>query len=127
MDHLKSEFPEPWLDRGRGQRIYQRVFLEYDGVFRWPKENLAEGAPSRDEGFCHGLLRQMAILADGTVTPCCLDPDGDIPLGNIFESDFDHVLNSPRAVAMRRGLMRGELVEELCKKCTYSKRFSTGK
>ena len=37
-----------------------------------------------DKGRCLALKEQLAILADGTVVPCCLDHNGDISLGNIF-------------------------------------------
>ncbi len=121
MSLLKEIFVDEWQIRRCGFRLMRNVFLEYDGVFTWPSESAAE---EKKEGRCHGLKDQAAILADGTVVPCCLDSEGIIALGNIFEADLDEILSSPRAVAMRRGFEKGELTEPLCRKCTYANRFS---
>lgn len=117
---LKREFPEEWQKRWSGYRMAKGVFLEYAGIFTWPSESEAE---EREEGFCHGLTDQIAILADGTVVPCCLDSEGVIDLGNIFRDDIDTILSSERAVRMREGFAEGKMTEELCRRCTYARRF----
>lgn len=114
-------FPAPWKCRPKGFRLDRYIFLEYDGVFTWPTRSRAKKCTA---GFCHGLVDQLAVLADGTVVPCCLDANGEIPLGNLFESSLQELLEQPRAINMRDGLRRGELVEALCQKCTFSRRFS---
>ena len=68
-------------------------------------------------------MDQIASLADGTVVPCCLDSEGEIALGNLFETDMETILSSPRARAMREGLTAGKMIEPLCQKCTYARRF----
>ena len=68
-------------------------------------------------------MDQIAVLADGTVVPCCLDCEGEIPLGNLFETGLEEILSSPRAEAMRRGFASGKMTESLCKTCTYARRF----
>lgn len=119
---LKAQFPEPWQRRHSGYRLMKGLFLEYAEIFTWPKESEAE---PRREGRCHGLISQLAVLADGTVVPCCLDCDGEIPLGNIFASSLDEILSSPRALEMSRALSSGRFSEELCQKCTYARRFKS--
>lgn len=118
---LHQSFPMPWKPRQKGFRLDRYIFLEYDGVFTWPTESTVDQCA---EGFCHGMLHQLAVLADGTVVPCCLDANGEIPLGNLFDSSLQELLEQPRATNMREGLRRGELVEALCQKCTFSRRFS---
>ena len=120
-DELHREYPEEWLKRYSGYRIAYRTFLEYDGLFVWPSESSAEGS---EHGRCHALKQQIAILADGTVVPCCLDSDGNIPLGNIFDSELGEILSSDTAVKIARGFATGKAVHPLCKKCTYRERFS---
>ena len=66
---------------------------------------------------------QAGILVDGTVVPCCLDGEGDIALGNIFESSWDSIIASPRARALYDGFSRREAVEPLCRTCGYRTRF----
>ena len=118
--YLKREYPGEWTKRYSGYRISERTFLEYDGVFVWPSES--EISPEK-EGRCHALRRQIAILADGTVVPCCLDSEGKIPLGNIFEKSISEILSSPLAEEMKRGFEQGRLVHPLCQKCSYRHRF----
>ncbi len=107
-------------DRRRGLRLCERVFLEYGDKFDWPDVNADD---TGDEVFCYGLRDQLGILCDGTVVPCCLDSEGDIPLGNIFESDLDSILSSKRATDIYDGFSSRRAVEPLCRRCGYAKRF----
>jgi len=63
-------------------------------------------------------------LCDGTVVPCCLDHDGDIPLGNIFSQELQEILDSPRAKALYDGFTARKMTEPLCRRCGYARRFS---
>lgn len=105
----------------RGNRTLRpNLFLERAERFEWP--DLA--APKSGASFCHGLTRQLAVLADGTVTPCCLDSEGTIALGNLFSQSLEEVLRSPRAAAMAAGLAARMPTEELCRRCGYARRFN---
>ncbi len=117
---LQKELGDGWVRRGQGYRIRERIFIEYGEVFEWPAESSGE---ARERLYCHALSSQVAILADGTVVPCCLDANGEMPLGNIFDSTLDGILSGERATAIREGFVRREAVEELCKRCTYARRF----
>lgn len=48
--------------------------------FSWPDKSLQ---PKHQQLFCRGLRDHIGVLCDGTVVPCCLDHEGDIPLGNL--------------------------------------------
>ena len=121
LQALESVFPKPWTDGKRGIWIGERIILEYGDKFDWPdinaKEYESKGA------FCYGLRDQIGILCDGTVVPCCLDADGIISLGNLFDSELDNIPNSDRAKAIYNGFSNRKAVEELCKKCGYAQRF----
>lgn len=67
--------------------------------------------------FCKALLKQIGILADGTLVPCCLDHNGDVPLGNIFRQSLDEILTSPRAQAIIEGFKHHKATEPLCRNC----------
>ena len=117
---MKAHFPEPWVPERRGIRIGSRVYLEYGDKFDWP--DLA--APDGGEAvFCHGLRDQIGVLADGTVVPCCLDHEGDIRLGNLFQQELQEILDTPRARAIYDGFSRRTASEELCRRCGYARRF----
>ncbi|MEI6386611.1 MAG: SPASM domain-containing protein [Spirochaetota bacterium] len=75
------------------------------------------------EGSCQGLRKQLGILVDGRVVPCCLDSEAAICLGNLLEQPLEEILASPRAQVMRQGFQRHRIMEELCLSCGYRKRF----
>ena len=114
---LQNAFPEPWIREPRGTRIGDRVYLEYGEKFDWP--DLA--APDLGEKcFCYGLRDQIGVLWDGTVVPCCLDHDGDIPLGNLLHQELEDILTSPTAAAIFEGFTQGKAVHPLCRRCGFA-------
>lgn len=117
---LAQTFPKPWKESWSGATLADRVYLEWGERFEWPDLSAQEGDGA---GFCYGLRDQVGVLWDGTVVPCCLDHEGDIPLGNLFETPLEDILDSPRAQAIYNGFSQGKASEELCRKCGYAKRF----
>ena len=120
LETLTRYFPEPWVQDRHGQRIGNRVFLEHGDKFDWPDLTAADGG---DCVFCHGLRDQIGVLCDGTVVPCCLDHEGDIALGNLFDQTLEEILESPRAKALYDGFSQRKATEELCRRCGYARRF----
>ena len=120
LEKLRSCYAGEWTKRYSGYRLAYRTFLEYDGIFTWPIESDAEPT---DVGRCYALSRQIAILVDGTVVPCCLDSEGQIALGNIFDSELDEILSSGSAKEILEGFRQGKMIHPVCKKCTYARRF----
>ena len=108
--------PQP---RRGSWRLGERLYLEQAERFDWP--DLAGAA--RETRFCLALRDQAAVLVDGTVVPCCLDHEGDIPLGNLFDAPMEEILSSPRARALYEGFSRGKPSEALCRRCGFAERF----
>lgn len=117
---LRERYHGEWAKRYTGYRLARNIFIEFAGLFDWPRNSTAEPI---EEGYCHALSSQIAILADGSVVPCCLDCDGDITLGNIFDSSLADVLSTERAERMKRGFEQRRFTESLCQRCTYARRF----
>lgn len=120
LSHLEQAFPPPWQANRYGSTLAPRVYLEWGEKFDWPD---LEAGEERFSGFCHGLRDQVGVLWDGTVVPCCLDHEGDIPLGNLYEQSLEEILASPRARAIYDGFSARRPAEELCRRCGYSRRF----
>jgi len=144
LDFLHMQFPGNWRKNRSGYAIADKVFIEFGEAFDWPDVNGAEKGigiinSDRDksakkikekeeeektegnsEFFCYALRKQIGILVDGTVVPCCLDSDGAIALGNLLTEDLDLILNSKRAKAIYDGFSMHTPVEELCKNCGYA-------
>ena len=120
LSALHQAFPREWKQQRKGTAIGDHIFLEYGDKFDWPDL----GAPEGDgKIFCYGLRDQIGVLCDGTVVPCCLDHEGDIPLGNLLEEDLQTILDRPRAKAIFQGFRCGSAPEPLCRRCGYARRF----
>lgn len=99
----------------------KNIFLNQDLEFEWPN---IEREKISDCGKCYGLRNQIAILVNGDVVPCCLDSEGNILLGNIFRNSLEEIINTSRSKAIINGFQKGKLIEELCQKCGYIKKFN---
>ncbi len=120
LDIIKSRLDGEWKWGTRGARIRHKLHLEYGDRFEWPD---MEANFIGDSVFCYGMRDHFGILCDGRVIPCCLDREGEITLGNVYETPLREILSSPRAEAILRGFDRRCAVEELCKRCSYATRF----
>ena len=120
LEILQKALPGQWTENTRGSRIRDGLFLEWGDRFQWPDKDAPEGS---DCVYCHGLQDHFGILSDGTVVPCCLDSDGVIDLGNVFRQELTEILNSPRAKAMAEGFRRRKAPEDLCRRCSYARKF----
>jgi radical SAM protein with 4Fe4S-binding SPASM domain len=105
----------------KSKKIKDRLYLHFDSRFEWPSLDLPLLGT---KGRCHGLISHIGIHADGTVVPCCLDKEALITLGNCLEKDLASILNSDRALAMEHGFKNNNLVEDLCQRCPYIRRFN---
>ena len=114
---MQKYFPTPWENNRSGEKIGNKVFLEYGDKFDWPS---LESTDMGEKMFCYGMCDQVGVLADGSVVPCCLDHDGDITLGNLFEQTMDEILTSERAQSIAHGFKQKIGVEELCRRCGYA-------
>ena len=121
LDFLRSRVGSGWPEMRNGSfRLRERLYLERAGKFDWPDMSADESGAQ----FCYGLRDQIGVLCDGTLVPCCLDHEGDIPLGNLFAQPLEEILNSPRATAIREGFSKRKPSEELCRRCGFAARFN---
>jgi len=107
-------------EKPKSIRLDNKILVHFDNYFEWPSlSNKNYG-----DGTCQGLQSHIAILASGKVVPCCLDCDGVIELGDLYEDSLKEILHSSRAVNMLKGFNESKAVEELCQKCSYKERFN---
>ena len=100
-------------------KLRNNVYINMGEKFKWPSLKEEE---MDERVFCYGLRDHIGILVDGTVVPCCLDSEGSIPLGNIFENDLEEIINCDRAKKIYDGFSNKTAVEELCRKCGFISR-----
>ena len=114
MDYIAEYVPRPWKERPDGFRLCDNLYLEFDRKFEWPSANVSS---AKREVFCKALLKQIGVLSDGSLVPCCLDHNGDVALGNLFHQSLEEILSSPRAQAMIEGFQHHTATEALCQNC----------
>lgn len=98
-------------------KIKDRIFVDKDNEFEWPSITNHNSC-----GFCYALKTHIAILVDGTVVPCCLDSNGIIDLGNIYNQSLEEIINSDRYQILKKSFQDRKPSEDLCKSCTYKDR-----
>lgn len=108
------------LKKENNIKINSHTYVNKANEFIWPDIN---NDYNKEFGYCYALKDQLAILVDGTIVPCCLDSNGVINLGNIYQNDLLQVINSSRYQKIRMGFCNRKVTEELCKHCSYKERF----
>lgn len=107
------------LDKTKNKnRLARHIILHQAPFFEWP--NLSNSIVST-QGYCHALNKQLGILSDGTLVPCCFDTRGDIDLGNILEKPLEFILNSHRFLRLKEGFAKNQRLESLCQRCKIYK------
>lgn len=116
----KNINPNEMMFGRNSAKLSSNIYISLMNEFQWP--NL-EMQSLTEYGTCHGGKEMLGILADGTVVPCCLDGDGVINLGNIFNNELKDILTKQRYCNLIKGFKGGKISEALCQKCTYRLRF----
>lgn len=101
-------------------KIASNTFVNKENIFTWPDVD----NDILVDGFCYGLKTHIAILSNGDIVPCCLDANGEIKLGNIFNDSLDDVLNSDTYRTLLRSFENNKALHPLCKSCNFKKRFN---
>lgn len=113
--HLSPEIVEK-IKIEKHVRINNHIYVDKANEFIWPS---LDNDYHEEKGFCYALKDQLAILVDGTVVPCCLDGEGIMKLGNVYEDSMENILNSKKFQEMRNGFCNRKVTEELCKHCSF--------
>lgn len=101
-------------------RLLDKLYLNKEEKFIWPD---LENDYYEEKGTCYGTRTHLGILSDGTVIPCCLDSDGIVNLGNIFNDSFDDIVNSNKFKNIVTSFQNNKACEELCKHCSFKNKF----
>lgn len=125
IDYFSNKFEKhinPNVDSNliKSKHITSRIYFHFDTRFEWPSLN----APFVScQGSCYGGVNQLAIHADGTVVPCCLDKEAKINLGRWPQQSLMDIINSQRAQELVSGFKSKKVVETLCQHCSFRTRF----
>jgi radical SAM protein with 4Fe4S-binding SPASM domain len=67
---------------------------------------------------CTWVWNSIMINWDGSVVPCCRDPNGLHTLGNAFETPLGKIWNGKAATEFRRSIVSDQASVEICKLCS---------
>ena len=67
---------------------------------------------------CPWIWNSIQINWDGEAVPCCRDPKGMHPLGNVFEHGLKQVFNGEAARAFRQQVLDKQGEVDICKLCS---------
>lgn len=99
-------------------KILSTTYVDKDNEFIWPKVTTHKSC-----GYCYALKTHIAILVDGTVVPCCLDSNGKIELGNIFNQTLKEIMESQKYQTLKKSFQERKPSERLCQSCTFKERM----
>lgn len=100
--------------------IKKRIYLQLGEKFEWPINTSNE--KHFEKIFCYGSVDQFGVLVNGDIVPCCLDSEGIIKLGNIFEKDLKEILESNEYIDFNKKIKEGIPPTKLCEKCSYARK-----
>lgn len=104
------------IELKNGFEIIHNVFISINNEFIWPDLN---NDYYNEYGTCYALKDHMGILVNGDIVPCCLDVNGIIKLGNIYQDNIDEIIKTKKYQNMLNGFKNNQKYEELCKKCNF--------
>lgn len=103
-------------------RLAYKIHLLEQPFFKWAS---LDSKPLAQKGFCYGGSKQLGILCNGDVVPCCFDTKGVIKLGNLFKDSMPIILESPRLKRLVAGFKDGVILENLCQHCSHPSYLAT--
>ena len=118
LDYINNKYNTniEYYEGYQSTALEDNVFLAFNKEFEWPNMNREVIS---ELGYCYALKDHIGILVDGTVVPCCLDSEGIIKLGNIYNETLEDIINSNRYQNMLNGFKNKHKCEELCKRCNF--------
>jgi len=118
-DYLVNTYNPTITDRINSYKLKDNIYLTYAEYFKWPNINDDEVPFTK----CHGGIDQLAVLHNGDVTLCCLDPKGHNKIGTLKLNTLEEILNSELYKKYLNDISSGIYNMKLCSKCSYRLRF----
>jgi len=112
-----QDFVKEW--RGKVDEIAISGFIDYSYIDEEQDPKVQEGLKKAKGRLpCPSLWQRLAIMADGTVTVCCIDVQGKLALGNVKDRSIksmwqSYTLHNLRKIHKARNLDS----IEACRKC----------
>ncbi|WP_317398720.1 SPASM domain-containing protein [Helicobacter bilis] len=122
--YFLQRFPNAILQtEKRRLRLAKNFFLRFHRSFTWAAlqkdSKIANMQIYPNMPYCFGAIKQLAILANGKVVPCCIDASANMPLGDFNTQDFSEILYSKDMKNIQDSLRTYKNLPLLCESCTF--------
>jgi MoaA/NifB/PqqE/SkfB family radical SAM enzyme len=97
-------------------KLRPKLYLSFSETFSWP--SLATEVKQQAK-YCQGPKMMLCVLSNGVISPCCLDTEGLLNLGNIRDISLLEARENPRYQQLLLGFRDNKVLELLCKHCNY--------
>ena len=118
--HQQKEFRAMWKQILRGvphPKPFLKGYTSFAGQTDFQKRDARDKA-IRFRVPCFRLAEEIAVLWDGSVSACCYDADGRMPVGNIRKDSLQTIWRGRPMNGMRELHGKGDLDSlPLCKNC----------
>lgn len=115
--HFRQSFPSPLTQR---IKLAQKIFLNPMRSFEWVNHRLSpQFTESNASHICYGASKQIGILSDGRLVPCCIDYEGKASFGSLVEQNLEDILQQQHFKDFSHQLLKGIPPCQLCQECTY--------
>ncbi len=92
-------------------RLFKKSFLNIQKTFKWPNLNAPNPLNQKSKiPYCYGLIKQIAILSNGVVVPCCMDTQAHISLGDLNHTPLKDILKSQKSYGYQNPFFKGRSV-----------------
>lgn len=133
LECLQGRFKDEPLDclKGDHSEVLPAVILSFKDISTF-SDYLMQNVKyvERYKFRCPSPDEQLAVLADGSCTPCCVDYDGRMTIGNVRNRSLESVWKSGKLRKLQSELRAGFLPTPLCRVCNailvmddYEKKF----
>ena len=98
-------------------RLAPRFTIESRPLGGWKKRQNGRPFVAARFGTCHALAEMFAVLANGDVTFCCMDEEGETAVGNAADMPLADFFHHPEVLRAYRGFQSLRIVNPRCQRC----------
>lgn len=105
-EELLQSFVDAWKTSGVDE-VRVAEYMTWHGLM--DDRRVEETPDGTGYNPCAAPFTHGCILSDGTVVPCCLDLDGELPLGNVAEKKFREIWTGNDYRRLRLAVLTGTM------------------